>query len=66
MIISNIFPFEVLHFGKAKDVPVQNALKGFFEKYDPLLMWLDTGIFDAHVTLPLRFSEQDYSVLLDF
>lgn len=32
MIISNIFPFEVLHFGEAKNVPVQNALKGFSEK----------------------------------
>lgn len=32
MIISIIFPFEVLHFGEAKNIPVQNALKGFSEK----------------------------------
>jgi len=32
MIVSNIFPFEVLHFGEAKDVPVQSALNSFFEK----------------------------------
>lgn len=40
MIISNIFPFEVLHFGEAKNVPVQNALKGFSEK-SMICFWYD-------------------------